>query len=78
MHTHIHAYIPTHISTQLSCINFSDPSAFSSLLHHLVADFKQFKCHENIEDDVIVRPLLPRLPSNIKTTLHNDLHSDKR
>lgn len=34
--------------------------------------------HEAIEDHYIIHPLLPRLPSTVKITLQNDVHSDNR
>ena len=58
--------------------NFGDSGAYSLLLNELNADFQKFKCHEEIENQYIVRPLLPRLPTNTKAILENDLHSDNR
>lgn len=49
-----------------------------TLLSHLLSRFREFKCHEEIENQYIVKELLPRLPSDTKTTLDNDIHSDNR
>lgn len=63
---------------QLLCTDFHSASAFHSLLAALDSQFKELKCHEEIEDHHIVGLLLSRLPNNAKTTLENDLHSDSR
>ncbi len=63
---------------QLSCANFSDSLAYHCLLDHLRSDFSQLKSHEEIENQYIMRELLPRVPTGAKTTLKNDLHSDNR
>ncbi len=63
---------------QLLVTDFHNASAFRSLLATLDAQFRELKCHEEIEDHHIVGQLLSRLPSNTKTTLENDLHSDSR
>ncbi len=65
-------------SIQLSCTNFSDSMSYHSLLDHLRSNFSEFKVHEEIENQYIVRELLPRLPLDAKTALKNDLHSDNR
>ena len=40
--------------------------------------FDKLLSHEAIEDHYIIHPLLPRLPSTVKVTLQNDVHSDNR
>ena len=49
-----------------------------TLLNHLHSRFREFKSHEEIENQYIVKELLPRLPSDTKATLDNDIHSDSR
>ena len=69
-------YMYTH--AQLSFTNFRDSDAYSTLLYHLRTNFQEFKCHEDIENQYIVRQLLPRLPHDQVTVLENDIHSDNR
>jgi uncharacterized membrane protein YgcG len=52
--------------------------AVHSLLNHLLSRFREFKCHEEIENKYIVDELMPRLPNDAKMTLDNDIHSDNR
>lgn len=66
------------IEAELHCTDFADFVAMQALLSHLHSRFKQFKCHEEIENKYIVKELLPRLPSHTKATLENDIHSDNR
>ena len=63
---------------QLTRTNFSDSLSYHALLDHLQSNFTEFKSHEEIENQYIMRELLPRLPSDAKTTLENDLHSENR
>ena len=63
---------------QLLHTDFGDSVALRTLLAHLDAHLHQFQCHEEIENQYIVRRLMPRLPTGTKTTLENDIHSDSR
>ena len=58
--------------------NFSDEESYYSLLDTLNNGFDKLLTHEAIEDHYIIHPLLPRLPSTVKVTLQNDVHSDDR
>lgn len=51
---------------------------FRSLLDDLSAKFSQLKKHEEIEDNYIMAPLQPRLSTDRKVSLENDLHGDDR
>lgn len=66
------------IETELHVTNFTDWVAMHTLLDHLHSQFRQFKCHEEIENQYIVNELLPRLPSHAQARLDNDIHSDNR
>ena len=58
--------------------NFSDEQSYYNLLDTLNDGFIELLSHEAIEDHYIIHPLLPRLPSTVKVTLQNDVHSDNR
>lgn len=58
--------------------NFSDEESYYNLLDTLDGGFDELLSHEAIEDHYIIHPLLPRLPSTVKVTLQNDVHSDNR
>ena len=53
-------------------------AVFRSLLDDLTAQFSQLKNHEEIEDNYIMAPLQPRLSSDCKVSLENDIHGDDR
>ena len=58
---------------------FSDNSAvFRSLLDDLTTQFSQLKKHEEIENNFIMAPLQPRLSTDHKVSLENDIHGDDR
>ena len=51
---------------------------FRSLLDDLTAKFSQLKKHEEIENNYIMARLQPRLSTDHKVSLENDIHGDDR
>ena len=51
---------------------------FRSLLDDLTTQFSQLKKHEEIENNFIMAPLQPRLSTDHKVSLENDIHGDDR
>lgn len=66
-------------SEKLSCTDFSDGVALESLLHSLHHTFREFKCHEYIENKLIMRKLKGRLMSlSVQDATVCNCHSDNR
>ncbi|XP_023230434.1 F-box/LRR-repeat protein 5-like [Centruroides sculpturatus] len=66
-------------SEKLSCTDFSDGKALESLLHSLHHAFREFKCHEYIENKLIMRKLKGRLMSlSVQDATVCNCHSDNR
>lgn len=63
---------------KLSRMDFHDAQEYLMLLQELSGRFHEFKSHEEIENNYILSPLLPRLSKCSKTKLIKDIHSDNR
>ena len=63
---------------QLRTARSDDNAVFRDLLDDLTAKFNQLKNHEEIEDNYIMAPLQPRLSTDCKVSLKNDIHGDDR
>lgn len=66
-------------SEKLICTDFSDYSALESLLHSLHRTFCEFKCHEQIENQLIMTKLKKKLKTlSIHDSSVCNCHSDNR
>lgn len=64
---------------KLGCTDFADYSALESLLHELYQTFSEFRCHEQIENQLIMTKLKKKLKAlSIHDSAVCNCHSDNR
>lgn len=64
---------------KLGCTDFTDYGALESLLHELYQTFREFRCHEQIENQLIMTKLKKKLKAlSIHDSAVCNCHSDNR
>uniref|UniRef100_A0A1E1X610 Putative leucine rich repeat some n=1 Tax=Amblyomma aureolatum TaxID=187763 RepID=A0A1E1X610_9ACAR len=64
---------------KLGCTDFADYGALESLLHELYQTFREFRCHEQIENQLIMTKLKKKLKAlSIHDSAVCNCHSDNR